>query len=200
MINQMIGRIEGKNENKYLVLDEIDKNKEVLNKYEEVWEGIKKEIEKINGNENIEYGKDFKKIKFESNDDLPLNKPIKLRNVTIIIRSVFSENGNFYSQLFLDEALQYQKINISEEIDINKTNASKESELCHFWFFKDIGFKFKEHACNKSHDLLTIAYSFKDTGILNAKGATFRCSLIDISKNEGLKRLNNSVTYDKGVL
>ena len=75
MINQMIGRIEGKNENKYLVLDEIDKNKEVLNKYEEVWEGIKKEIEKINGNENIEYGKDFKKIKFESNDDLPLNKP-----------------------------------------------------------------------------------------------------------------------------
>ena len=42
MINQMIGRIEGKNENKYLVLDEIDKNKEVLNKYEEVWEGIKK--------------------------------------------------------------------------------------------------------------------------------------------------------------
>ena len=93
MINQMIGRIEGKNENKYLVLDEIDKNKEVLNKYEEVWEGIKKEIEKINGNENIEYGKDFKKIKFESNDDLPLNKPIKLCLLTRIIRSVFSEDG-----------------------------------------------------------------------------------------------------------
>ena len=46
-----------------------------------------------------------KKKKFESNDDLPLNKPIKLRNVTIIIRCVFSENGNFHSQLFLDEAL-----------------------------------------------------------------------------------------------
>ena len=98
MINQMIGRIEGKNENKYLVLDEIDKNKEVLNKYEEVWEGIKKEIEKINGNENIEYGKDFKKIKFESNDDLPLNKPIKLRNVTI-------KNCKLYPPLFLHEAL-----------------------------------------------------------------------------------------------
>ena len=48
-----------KNENKYLVLDEIDENKEVLNKYEEVWEGIKKEIETINSGEKIEYGKDF---------------------------------------------------------------------------------------------------------------------------------------------
>ena len=48
-----------KNENKYLVLDEIDENKEVLNKYEEGWEGIKKEIETINGGEKTEYGKDF---------------------------------------------------------------------------------------------------------------------------------------------
>ena len=51
--------IEEKNENKYLVLDEIDENKEVLNKYKEVWEGIKKEIETINSGEKIEYGKDF---------------------------------------------------------------------------------------------------------------------------------------------
>ena len=50
------------------------------------------------------------------------------------------------------------------------------------------------------HDLLTIAYSLKDVAILNAKGATFRCILMGISKNEGLKRLNNSVTYDGGVL
>ena len=59
IINEMIGHFEEKNENKYLVLDEIDENKEVLNKYEEVWEGIKKEIETINGGEKIEYGKDF---------------------------------------------------------------------------------------------------------------------------------------------
>ena len=59
MINEMIGHFEEKNENKYLVLDEIDENKEVLNKYKEVWEGIKKEIETINGGEKIEYGKDF---------------------------------------------------------------------------------------------------------------------------------------------
>ena len=51
--------IEEKNGNKYLVLDDIYENKEVLEKYEEVWEGIKKEIETINGGEKIEYGKDF---------------------------------------------------------------------------------------------------------------------------------------------
>ena len=50
-------------------------------------------------------GKILKKNRFESNDDLPLNKPIKLRLLTIIIRSVFSEDGKFYPQLFLDEAL-----------------------------------------------------------------------------------------------
>ena len=96
--------------------------------------------------------------------------------------------------------LQYQKIDVSEGIDVNKTSASKECELCYYWFFKDIGFKFEEHVCNKCHDLLTIAYSLKDIAILNAKGATFRCILMGISKNEGLKRLNNSVTYDRGVL
>ena len=64
MINEMIGHfernsIEEENKNKYLVLDDLDENKEVLKKYEEVWEGIKKEIETINGGEKIEYGKDF---------------------------------------------------------------------------------------------------------------------------------------------
>ena len=105
MINEMIGHFEEKNENKYLVLDDVDENKEVLKKYEEVWEGIKKEIETINGGEKIKYGKDLKKIRFESNDDLPLNKPIKLSFLTIVIRSVFSENSKFYPQLFLDDAL-----------------------------------------------------------------------------------------------
>ena len=96
--------------------------------------------------------------------------------------------------------LRYQKIDVSEVTYINKTNASKECELCHYWFFKDLVFKFEKHVCNKCHDLLTIASSLKHKAILNAKGASFRCILMGISKNEGLKRLNNSVTYDRGVL
>ena len=86
-------------------MDDVNENKEVLKKYKEVWEGVKKEIETINGGKKIEYEKDYMKIRFKSNDDLPLNKPIKLRLLTIIIRSVFSENGKFYPQLFLDDAL-----------------------------------------------------------------------------------------------
>ena len=105
MINEVIGHFEVKNENKYLVLDDTDENKEVSKRYEEVWEGVKKEIETINGGKKIENGKDFEKIRFKSNDDLPLNKPIKLRILTIIIRSVFSEDCEFYPQLFLDDAL-----------------------------------------------------------------------------------------------
>ena len=55
----MIGNFEEKSENKYLVLDDVNENNEVSQKYEEVWEGVKKEIETINGGKKIEYGKDF---------------------------------------------------------------------------------------------------------------------------------------------
>ena len=96
--------------------------------------------------------------------------------------------------------LRYHKINVSEGLDVNKTSESEEYELCYYWFLKDIGFKFEKHVCNKCHDLLTMAHSLKNIATLRAKGNTFRCLLRGISKNEGLKRLNNSVTYDRGVL
>ena len=73
--------------------------------------------------------------------------------------------------------LQYQKIHVSEGIDVNKTSASEECELCHYWFFKDVGFKFEKHVCNKYHDLLTMAHSLENIAILSAKGVTFRCLL-----------------------
>ena len=96
--------------------------------------------------------------------------------------------------------LQYQKIHAAEGIDVNKASASKECEICHYWFFKDIGFKFEEHVCTKCHDLLTITYYLKDIAILIAKGANLRSILMGINKNKALKRLNNSATYDKGIL
>ena len=83
---------------------------------------------------------------------------------------------------------------------MNKTRVSKEYELCHYWFFKDVGYKFEEHVCNGFHDLLTMSYSLKNIAILSAKGTTFRSLLMGINKNEALKRLNNSATYDRGVL
>ena len=87
------------------------------------------------------------KIKFNSNDNLPLNKTLKLPNMAIVIRSVFEEHGKFYHQVYLDECLyelwmlEYDGIDLSERIDINKTDASKECKICHYWCFKDIGFK-----------------------------------------------------------
>ena len=96
--------------------------------------------------------------------------------------------------------LQYKKIDASEGIDVNKTSASKECEFYNYWFYKDIGFKFEEYVCNRCHDLLTMAHSLKDIAILSAKGNTCRCLLMSISKNKVLKRLNNSVAYDRGVL
>ena len=105
MINEVMGHFEEKYENRYLVLDDVDENKEVSEKYVEIWDGIKKDIETVNGGERIEYGKDLKKIRFESNDDLPMNKPMRLRLLSIIIRCVFSKDGKFYPQLFLDDTL-----------------------------------------------------------------------------------------------
>ena len=96
--------------------------------------------------------------------------------------------------------LQYEKIDASEGIDVNKTSASKERELCHYCFFKNVGFKFEGNVCKRFHDLLTMAYSLKNVATLCARGATFRCLLMGISKNEALKKLNNSVTYERGVL
>ena len=78
--------------------------------------------------------------------------------------------------------IRYQKTDVSEGIGVNKTSASKECELCHYWFLKDIGFKFEEHVFNKCHDLLRMAYSLKNMAILSAKGVTFRCILMGISK------------------
>ena len=78
--------------------------------------------------------------------------------------------------------LQYKKTNVSEWIDVNKTSASKKYELCHYWYFKDVGFKFEKHVCNKCHALLSMAYSLKNIAILSAKSATFRCLLMGVSK------------------
>ena len=79
----------------------MDKNKEVLEKYTEIWDGIKRLIKKLNGKPS-EYGIDFMKIKFNSDDNLPLNKKLKLHNLTIIVRAVFEENDKYYPQIFLE--------------------------------------------------------------------------------------------------
>ena len=75
----------------------------MLKKYAEIWREIKGQMEKINGSKSEEYGKDYMKIKFNSDDHLPLNKQLKFMSLTIIVRTVFEEDGKYYPQIFLDE-------------------------------------------------------------------------------------------------
>ena len=104
LINHASGYIEQKGMNNYLVFDSADENKEVLKKYNDVWNGIRDKIKEISSGE-CDYEKDYMKIKFNSDDDLPLNKPLKFHNMTITIRSVFEEDGKLYPQVFLDDTL-----------------------------------------------------------------------------------------------
>ena len=88
LVNHANGYIEEKGVNKYLIFDSTDENKELLKKYNDVFNGIRNKIKKISGDE-CDYEKDYMKIKFNSDDNLPLNKPLKFHNMTIIIRYVF---------------------------------------------------------------------------------------------------------------
>ena len=104
LVDHASGYIEEKVVNKYLVFDSTDENKELLKKYNDVFNGIRNKIKKISGDE-CDYEKDYMKIKFNSDDDLPLNKPLKFHLMTITIRSIFEEDGKLYPQLFLDDTL-----------------------------------------------------------------------------------------------
>ena len=99
------GYIEEKVVKKYLVFDSKNENKELLKKYSDVFNGVKNEVKTINGGKENDYEKDYMKIKFNSDNDLPLNKPLKFHLMTITIRSVFEEDGKLYPQVFLDDTL-----------------------------------------------------------------------------------------------
>ena len=83
---------------KYLVLDSTEK-------YDKVFSGIKKEIQTINGVKELFYEKNYDRIGVNTDDDVPLNKPLKFPTLTIIIRCVFQEGKKLYPRIYLDECL-----------------------------------------------------------------------------------------------
>ena len=103
-ITHASGYIEEINENKYLIFDSIDENKELLKKYNDVFNGIMGKIKEVSSDE-CDYEKNYMKIKFNSDDNLPLNKPLNFHNMTITIISVFKEDAKLYLQVFLDDTL-----------------------------------------------------------------------------------------------
>ena len=103
-IDNASGHIEEKGSNKCSIFDSTDENKELLKKYSCVFDGLIDEIKKIDY-DWLEYTKDYTKIKFNSDDNLPINKPLKFYNMIVTIRCVISEENKLYPQVFLYDTL-----------------------------------------------------------------------------------------------
>ena len=97
--------------------------------------------------------------------------------------------------------LEYDRIDISEGIDVNKTNLSKECGLCPYWFFKYIGFKYEPYLCNGCHDLMQKAMSFNNAAVVYVKGSAYTINFWYMSKDDATNIMNGSNLVDKrGVL
>ena len=97
--------------------------------------------------------------------------------------------------------LEYNRIDISEGTDVTKTSLSKECDIFHYWYFKNIGFKHKRYLCNGCHDLLQKARSFNNVAIVYVKGNAYRIHFWHMSKNDAINIMNGSnLTDQRGVL
>ena len=93
--------------------------------------------------------------------------------------------------------LEHNRINISEGIDVNKTSASRKGNICHYWYFEDIGFKHEPYLFNGCHDLMQKAMSFNNIAIVYVKGSAYRIHFWYMSKNDAINIMNGSNLVDK---
>ena len=100
---------------------------------------------------------------------------------------------------------EHDRIDIFECIDVNKSNLSKECDICHYWYFKDIGFKYENyldyHDCHGCHDLIQKAMSFNNVAVVYVKGNAYRIHFWHMSRDDAINIMNDSNLVDKnGVL
>ena len=93
--------------------------------------------------------------------------------------------------------LGYDQIDISEGIDINKTNLSKECDICHYWYFKNIDFKYGPYPCNVCHDLMQKTMSFNNVAVVYVRGNAYRIHFWYMSKYDEINIMNGSNLVDK---
>ena len=97
--------------------------------------------------------------------------------------------------------LEYERIDISEGIDVNKTTLSKECDICHYRYFKDIFLKYEPYLCNGFHDLMQKAMTFDNIAIVYVKRNVYRINFWYMSKDDAINIMNYSILLDKrGVL
>ena len=89
------------------------------------------------------------------------------------------------------QMLYFDRIDVSEGIDINKISASKVCDICHHWYFLNKGFKFQSNVCNRYHDLLMMSVNLSAIAILSIKGADYRRIISGINKNEAINYINH---------
>ena len=93
--------------------------------------------------------------------------------------------------------LYYDKIDVSEGIDVNKTSTSKECDVCHYWYFLNYSFMFQPNGCNRCHDLLMMSMKLSDLAVLNIKGSDY-CSIISlICKSEAINLMQHADSTKK---
>ena len=96
--------------------------------------------------------------------------------------------------------LYYERIDVSERTNVNKTGASKECDICHYQCILNKGFKFQPDACSGFHDALMKSIILKDIAILNIRGVAYRYIINGISKSDAVNFLQNAdLTEQKGV-
>ena len=93
--------------------------------------------------------------------------------------------------------LEYDRIDISEEIDINKTNASKECDICYYLYFLDKNFNYEPYLCNGCYDLLQKAKNFNDVATVSITGHFYRIHFWCMSKDDAINTMNNSSFNEK---
>ena len=95
--------------------------------------------------------------------------------------------------------LEYDRIDISEGIDVNK-NASKEYDICHYQYFKYIGSKYESYLCKGCHGLIQKAMNFNDAAIVSVKGSDYRVPFWYMSNNDAIDIMKNSNLNEKSGL
>ena len=93
--------------------------------------------------------------------------------------------------------LENDRIDVCEGIDINKRNVLKECKICHYWYFKDVGFKYEPYLCNCCHRLMKKIIIFNNVAIVYVKGSAYRIQFWCMIKNDAISIMNNSNLIDK---
>ena len=93
--------------------------------------------------------------------------------------------------------LYFNRIGVSERIDVNKTSESKKCDICHYWYFLNKSFTFQPNFCHRYHDLLMMSTNLSDIAILNIKSTDYRCIITRVSKSEATNLMQNTGLTEK---